>query len=125
MGIRFWRKSPAVGSIDKQLPFEDLSDTAVLARTALLSRVCASAASDGFRVPPARDTGTGVVGLPWTGVLFCGGVVGAGAARVVVRSVVPTTGKVVDVAIGLSTGAEVTGALPPDPVPAPAPKVNV
>lgn len=63
MGIRFSRKSPARGSMDRQSPAEDLIETEVRARTAVSSRSWESAAAEASRVPPARDTGE-----PWVGV---------------------------------------------------------
>lgn len=62
-GIRFCRKSPAVGSTDRHWPFGARISTSLKARVAEPSRCCDSAAAVGFRVPPARETGTGVVGL--------------------------------------------------------------
>lgn len=51
------------------------------ARVALGSKVCASAAREGLRVPPARETGTGVVGLDDIGAALggdvCPGLAGA------------------------------------------------
>ena len=62
-GIRFCLKSPAVGSTERHCPFGSRIDTPSKARTAVSSRWCDSAAAVGCSVPPARDTGTGVVGL--------------------------------------------------------------
>lgn len=62
-GIKFWRKSPAVGSTKRQFPSAALSETEEKARTAVPSRGLDSAAADGWRTPPARETGTAVVGL--------------------------------------------------------------
>jgi len=62
-GIKFWRKSPAVGSTEMHCPFGARISTLENALVAVASRLFASAAADGWRVPPARDTGTGVVGL--------------------------------------------------------------
>ena len=63
MGIRFSLKSPAVGSMKRHCPFEALIDTPVKARVAVLSNCCASVTALGCNTPPARETGTGVVGL--------------------------------------------------------------
>jgi hypothetical protein len=62
-GIKFWRKSPAVGLIKRHCPLEALRETEVNARVAVLSRGCDSAADDGCSVTPAPETGTGVEGL--------------------------------------------------------------
>jgi hypothetical protein len=62
-GIKFWRKSPAVGLIKRHCPLEALRETEVNARVAVLSRLFDSAADDGCSVPPAPETGTGVEGL--------------------------------------------------------------
>lgn len=62
-GIKFWRKSPAVGLMKRHCPFEAFSETEEKARVAVLSRAFASAAEDGWSVPPAPETGTGVDGL--------------------------------------------------------------
>ena len=51
----------------RQLPVESLMATAVKARVAVLSRACDSATSEGTKVPPALETGTGVVGLASVG----------------------------------------------------------
>lgn len=63
IGMRFWRKSPAVGSIERQLPEEVTREAEVKARVAVVSLGLDSAAAEGWRTPPARETGTGVVGL--------------------------------------------------------------
>jgi hypothetical protein len=42
-------------------PVEDLMETAVRARTAVSSRWLASAAAEGCNIPPAPETGAGVV----------------------------------------------------------------
>lgn len=60
-------------------PEGDLMETEVNARVAESSRMCDSAASVGRRTPPARETGTGVVGLP-DAMGGDAGEVGAGAA---------------------------------------------
>jgi hypothetical protein len=62
-GIKFWRKSPAVGSMKRHCPLEATRETEEKARVAVLSRWFDSAAEEGWRVPPAPETGTGVVGL--------------------------------------------------------------
>jgi hypothetical protein len=62
-GIKFWRKSPAVGSMKRHCPLEAFRETEEKARVAVLSRWFDSAAEEGCRVPPAPETGTGVVGL--------------------------------------------------------------
>lgn len=61
-GIRFCRKSPAVGSMERQRPLGSRMETPEKARVAVASRRWACAAAEGWRVPP-RETGTGVVGL--------------------------------------------------------------
>ena len=63
MGIKFCRKSPAVGSMKRQRPSADLTWTPVKARVAVLSKGLACAAAEGWRTPPARDTDTGEVGF--------------------------------------------------------------
>lgn len=62
-GMRFSRKSPAVGSTEMHWPLGARIETALNARVAVSSRWFASAAAEGFSVPPARETGTGSVGL--------------------------------------------------------------
>ncbi len=62
-GIRFSRKSPAVGSMKRHCPFGARIETLLKARLAVSSRWCDWAAAVGCRVPPARDTGTGSVGF--------------------------------------------------------------
>jgi hypothetical protein len=47
----------------RHCPFAALRETPVKARVAVSSRLFASAAEDGWRVPPAPETGTGVEGL--------------------------------------------------------------
>ncbi len=64
--MRFCRKSPAVGSIKRHWPAESWMETEENARTAVLSRGLDSAAAEGWRTPPARETGTGVVGFAVT-----------------------------------------------------------
>lgn len=49
--------------MERQRLSDDLMVTAERAFTAVVSRGWDSATSEGLRVPPARDTGTGVVGL--------------------------------------------------------------
>jgi hypothetical protein len=71
-GIRFCLKSPAVGSTERHWPLAALMLAPVKARVAASSRSCASAAAEGWRTPPARETGTGVVGLV-LGILPAGG----------------------------------------------------
>lgn len=61
--MRFWRKSPARGSMVRQSPVEDFREVEEEARVAVVSFLLASAAADGLRTPPARETGRGVVGL--------------------------------------------------------------
>lgn len=63
MGIRFSRKSPAVGSTNRHWPFGARIPAPLKARVAVSSRCCDSATALGFKVPPARDTGTALVGL--------------------------------------------------------------
>jgi hypothetical protein len=62
-GTKFCLKSPAVGLMKRHCPFAALRETPVKARVAVSSRLFASAAEDGLRVPPAPETGTGVDGL--------------------------------------------------------------
>lgn len=62
-GMRFCLKSPAVGSMKRQRPDEDLREMEEKAKTAVVSLGFDSAAREGTRVPPARETGTGVVGF--------------------------------------------------------------
>jgi hypothetical protein len=64
MGMRFSRKSPAVGSMKRQSPLASVMETPVSARVAVLSNSWAAAAAVGTSSPPARETGTGVVGFP-------------------------------------------------------------
>ncbi len=52
-GIRFSRKSPAVGLTNRHCPLGARSSTPEKALVAALSRVVASAAEEGCRVPPA------------------------------------------------------------------------
>jgi hypothetical protein len=77
-GMRFCRKSPALGSMERHWPEEVLMEADVNARVAVSSRGFASAAADGLRTPPARETGRGVVGLPAS---VAGTAVGAGDAE--------------------------------------------
>jgi len=63
MGIRFWRKSPAVGSMKRHCPLEVFIDAEEKARVAVVSLGFDSAAAEGWRTPPARETGTADVGL--------------------------------------------------------------
>ena len=56
MGMRFSRKSPAVASMERQRPVEDLRDMLEKARVAVVSTGLASAAADGLRTLPARET---------------------------------------------------------------------
>jgi len=51
----------------RQSPFASLMETPVKARVAVVSKAWEAATSDGTRFPPARETGTGVVGLASTG----------------------------------------------------------
>lgn len=62
-GIRFCRKSPAVGSMERQCPFAAFRLAEENARVAVSSRTLASAAASVFRTRPARDTGTADSGL--------------------------------------------------------------
>lgn len=61
-GIRFSRKSPAVGSIKRHFPSADFKLAEEKARVAVSSRTLASAAALGSKTSPARDTGTAEVG---------------------------------------------------------------
>lgn len=56
-GIKFSRKSPAVGSINRHCPSADFTLAEEKARVAVSSRTLASAAALGSRTAPARDTG--------------------------------------------------------------------
>lgn len=76
--MRFARKSPAVGSMKRHWPEDDLIVAPVKARVAVSSRGFACAASEGFSTPPARETAT-TEGL--AGVAVVAG--GAGAADVI------------------------------------------
>ena len=66
-GMRFSRKLPAVGSINRHCPSEVLRDAEVTARVAVLSRCCDFATAVGLRVPPAPETAIFPVGLAATG----------------------------------------------------------
>lgn len=66
IGIKFSLKSPAAGFMKRHCPFEALRDTPVNALVAVLSNCWASAAALGCNSPPARETGTGVVGLKFS-----------------------------------------------------------
>lgn len=61
-GIKFSRKSPAVGSIERHRPSADFTLAEENARVAVSSRTLASAAALGSKTSPARDTGTADVG---------------------------------------------------------------
>ena len=63
MGIKFSRKSPAVGSIKRHLPSGALMEILLKARVAVSSRWWDSATAVGCNMPPARETGTASVGL--------------------------------------------------------------
>ena len=54
--MRFSRKSPAVGSMNRHSPEDDLMATEEKARVAVSSRGLASAAAEGSRTTPARET---------------------------------------------------------------------
>jgi hypothetical protein len=62
-GIRFCRKSPAVGSMKRHCPLEVFIEAEEKARVAVVSFGLDSAAAEGWRTPPARETGTADVGL--------------------------------------------------------------
>lgn len=96
-GIRFSLKSPAVGSIKRHCPFEALRDTPAKARVAVLSNCCASATALGCSSPPARETGTVVVGLE-SGTLEV-----AGAAVVTAAAVLDTAADVMEAAPVIAT----------------------
>jgi hypothetical protein len=66
-GMRFSRKLPAVGSMNRHCPSEVLRDAEVTARVAVLSRCCDFATAVGLRVPPAPETAIFPVGLAATG----------------------------------------------------------
>jgi hypothetical protein len=65
-GMRFSRKLPAVGSINRHCPSEVLRDAEVTARVAVLSRCCDFATAVGLRNPPAPETAIFAVGLATT-----------------------------------------------------------
>jgi hypothetical protein len=77
-GMRFSRKSPAVASMERQRPSLVLTATLENARVAVSSRGLASAAADGLRTTPARETVTTAV-LAWATVVVAGAVVVVGA----------------------------------------------
>ena len=62
-GIKFSRKSPAVGSTKRHWPSEDLMAAEEKARVAVSSRILASAAAAELRTPPARATPISPVSL--------------------------------------------------------------
>lgn len=93
-GIRFSLKSPVVGSIKRHCPFEALRDTPVKARVAVLSNTCASATALGCNSPPARETGTGVVGLEFGTLDADGAAVVAAAAVLVLDATADVVGAV-------------------------------
>lgn len=110
-GIKFSRKSPAVGFTERHFPSAaDFSDTEEKARVAVSSRWLASAAAEGLRKPPARDTGIGE-SLPGFGelgvaVLLDWGAGSTGEEVVELGAVLPdssawsTVGEVVELATG-------------------------
>ena len=61
--MRFSRKSPAVGSMERHWPEEDLMVVDVKVLTAVVSTGLASAAAEGFRTRPARETEIAEAGL--------------------------------------------------------------
>ena len=65
-GMRFSRKLPAVGSMNRHCPSEVLRDAEVTARVAVLSRCCDFATAVGLRNPPAPETPIFAVGLAAT-----------------------------------------------------------
>lgn len=73
--------------MNRHWPSADLSDTPVKARVAVSSLALASAADDGCKTPPARDTGTGSVGLVSGTEPTTAAVVAAVAMEVVVAAV--------------------------------------
>ncbi len=62
MGMRFSRKSPAVGSTKRHWPLGARMVTLVRLRVAVVSTALASAAAVGLKEPP-RDTGTALSGI--------------------------------------------------------------
>ncbi len=104
MGIRFARKSPAVGSMNRHCPEDDLIETPVKARVAVSSRGFACAAAEGFKTLPARETAI-TEGL--AGVAVVAG--GAGAGVVVTG----TTEAEVAVTTELAVTVTVTKVGPP------------
>jgi hypothetical protein len=105
--MRFCLKSPAVGSMKRHWPEEDLMDTEENARIAVVSRGLASAAEDGWRVPPARETGTGVVGLEDKRTAAAAVLEGAGEAAIDV--VAPTEARIGSVMTEDVTAEELRG----------------
>ena len=121
-GIRFWRKSPAVGSTDRhRSPPLARRLTPSRALVAVGSGVWASAASSGFSTPPARETGTGSVGFS-AGIPEGGAVTaGASASSEGAASVGVAVG-----ADGVSLTGWSAGGCASDPLPEPlSPKVKV
>ena len=84
-GIRFSRKSPAVGLMKRHWPLGARISTLLNGRTAVLSKAWAWATAVGFRVPPAPETGTGVVGLKVRTEPAAASVVAAAAASLEVN----------------------------------------
>lgn len=118
-GMRFSRKSPAVGSMNRHWPFGACMLTEVKARVAVSSRSCDSATAVACKTPPARDTGTASVGLGIppvptavvTGVEAVSEAVDVGPCAVAVKVKVAITWELVCV-----IGALVSvGASPPAP----------
>lgn len=72
-------------------PLASLIETDEKARVAVLSRGLASAAEEGWRTPPARETGTGVVGFASTSDCAAAAVVAATDDEDPIALVVATT----------------------------------
>jgi hypothetical protein len=119
IGIKFSLKSPAVGSTNRQFPEASLSATDENAFTAVPSTGLASAAAEGSRTPPARDTALEVVAVP---------VVAVDAGAAVVRADEEDTATGLTELVGNEAASADTVCAFPVPVPEfpdDAPKVNV
>lgn len=103
MGIKFSRKSPAVGSMKRHCPLGAFIGTDENARVAVSSRGLDSATAEGWRMPPAPETVTGVVGLKsrMPEVSIPAGPVGAVAmAGAEVTTVKTVVGVIEDIIVG-------------------------
>lgn len=109
-GIRFSRKSPAVGSIKRHCPSADFKLAEEKARVAVSSRTFASAAASGFRTSPARDTATADVGaLSVAGVDTSGVGVGVGTISDGPWAIAVVLGVETDADAGAGAGAGALG----------------